>query len=180
MKKIVVLLVVALLPFSIAHAEYKISDGFKRDAIENAPRVVRDYGWMVRSAGSDFSFSPIVAFAVIITETHGKENAKHDSTAECLMGVKPELVLVDFKRIYRDNVYFADTLDDPHDCIRAGVAYLAALRDHWQHFDSLPEILVAYKEGPGAAQKMTQDEIYNHPYVKKVLWIMSLNELPTH
>lgn len=182
MKKIyfAVCFLLSLTAFTSVAQATSLTEGFKRGATENTRTIIKKYGWMIRSAADEFNVSAIIAASIIVIESSGDPDASHPSTAVGLMGVKPEDALADVRRIYPDK-YFSSNLRDPRNNIRVGVAYLAAIRDHYTElgFETPEEVAVAYADGIGTASKYTKHEIYSHPYVKKMHWVIGLKEMPT-
>lgn len=150
--------------------------GFKEEAKEVAPMVIKTYGPMIKRAAYEFGVSPVLAATIIIVETHGKRDAVHNSSAVGLMGVKPSTALADVRRYYKD-LHFGSNLKNPRNNIRVAIAYLAMLRNHYGFTDPA-RMSVAYRVGPTKAGKMSLRAIYNHPYAKKVEWVKSLPEIP--
>jgi len=176
MKKIIVLIFVSLLPFSIVHADYKLTNGFKRDAVKAAPKVVANYGWMIRSAADEFSISAIELTTRIVVESLGNPNAVSSSNAIGLTGIKARTALADVRRLY-PTVRFSNDLKDPYNNVRIAAAYIAALRDHYG-FEDIANRSVAYFEGPTKARKMNEKAIYSHFYPQKMDWVRALPQIP--
>jgi len=154
-----------------AKADDGISQGFKDTVLANAPKAIEKYGWMLEWSANDFNIPAKLGMAIIMAETHADPNAVHDSLATGLMGIKPDEALVHAQTVYPEK-NLSNDLHDPFSNIRAGMAYLAVIMYHDKRYNTFREILVAYKDGPGTASRMSTKEINNNLYVKKVLWIM--------
>jgi len=91
-----------------------------------------------------YGLEPALVLAVIQVESRFDTRAVSNANAYGLMQIQPRTGLAWARRLgipWRG----VDTLYDPIDNVRIGIAYLARLRER---FDSLPTALSAYNQGP--------------------------------
>lgn len=158
MKKLI-FLIIFLLPFQVFA---DLNENWKRDAIKAVKEVPEKFGMDITEAAWEYDVAPSIITAIIVVESLGDPNAVSFAGARCLMQTK------DF---IGEEVDMPGNSCDPQESIMRGTAYLARMRDHYG-YDWMEAMLVAFKDGPSAARKYSSSEIYNHPYTKKVRFVL--------
>ncbi len=136
--------------------------GWQRSALEAIPRVVMQYGSYIDTVADEFNLLPQLVAAVVVVESLGDPKAKSYLGARGCMQVMPNTEK-DLK-----------TRGDSTSCrtqIHQGAEYLAQLRDRYKYKDT-SMMLAAYVDGPQGVQAYTRDNLNNHEYIKKVLFVM--------
>jgi len=140
----------------------ELDENWKQDAVKSAKEVPVKYASEINEAAWKYGVPHSFIASIIIVESLGDPNAVSASGAKCLMQTK------DF---IGEEVGMPGNSCDPRESIMRGTAYLARTRDHYGH--DWPEAMaVAYKEGPTGARNMGVEEICNHPYVKKMRFVL--------
>ena len=158
MKKVICLFIL-ILPFS---ALADLDKNWKRDAIKAAKEVPKKYALHINDAAWKYDIPPSLIAAIIVVESLGNPKAVSASGAKCLMQT------MDF---IGKEVGMPGNSCDPRKSIMRGTAYLARIRDHYG-CDWPEETLVAYNNGQKHAKKMSEKEITNHLYLKKINFVL--------
>ena len=135
---------------------------WQRSALKAIPRVIKQYGSYVDEVASEFNLTPHLLAAGIVVESLGNPYAVSRHGARGCMQTMPATE--------KDLV----TKGDPFNCrtnIRQGAEYLAQLRDRYGYKDT-SMMLAAYVDGPQGVQAYTRDNLNNHEYIKKILFVM--------
>jgi soluble lytic murein transglycosylase-like protein len=157
--KNVIFLLILMSPLS-AFAE--LNENWKRDAAKAVEEVQAKYSIDITEAAWEYDVAPSVITAIIIIESLGDKNAVSSAGAKCLMQTK------DF---IGKEVGLPGNSCNPRESILRGTAYLARMRDHYGH-SWLEAMAVAYKDGPTATRRYSDNKIFNHPYVEKMRFVL--------
>ncbi|MFC1720729.1 transglycosylase SLT domain-containing protein [Patescibacteria group bacterium] len=161
MKKyaLVTLLLLLTVPFSASSA---ISEKWGGYAITAAKKVPQEYRDFINIAADEYQIAPSAIAMVIVVESLGDPNAVSESNAKCLMQTKDYIGA---------EVGRPGNSCDPYEAIMRGTAYLAKMRDDYG-YDWIEKMLVAYKDGPNAVKRMSDEEILDHSYVEKAWFVL--------
>jgi len=164
MKKVkkVIFLLILIFPFSVFADNDNLNENWKRDAVKAAKEVPKKFGMDITEAAWKYDVAPSVIIAIIVVESLGNPSARSSAGAKCLMQTK------DF---VGKEVGLPGNSCNTQESILRGTAYLARMRDHYG-YEGLEAMVVAYKDGPMAARKYSDGDIFNHPYVEKIRFVL--------
>ncbi len=164
MKKIctfILLVIFILMPFS-AKAETEVEKWNKHAKNAVKYRIIPQYGDYIYEASAKYNIETRIIIAVIDVETLGHPEEVSPTGAKCLMQTIDGIG----KEVGRPG-----NSCEPRESILRGTAFLARLRDHYK-IDGIIKILVAYNIGHNKIKGLSNKEIQNHKYIKKIMYVL--------
>ena len=170
-------ILVAIVLTSVPIQALALDEGWMRSVEEAIPVVIDQYGSFIRNSSFEFQVSAILITAIIVVESLDDPTAVSSSGALGLMGVMPDTYAYIRKKL--PHKHFGDDLFDPATAIRAGTAYLYLLhREDEFDLETPEEMAAGFYIGHNGSSRRSMDELWNHWYVKRVMWVATHDSIP--
>lgn len=134
---------------------------WQRSALELIPQIIKRYGSYIDQVAERYKLTPHILAAVVIVESGGRHNAVSKLGARGCMQVMPAT---------KKDLAVLESSSDCRTDIRNGAKYLAQLRDRYE-YKTTSGMLAAYIDGPTGARNYTSEDLKNHKYLKKILFV---------